>query len=95
MTEFLVRIEIEIPPALDASARDELIAAEAERGRELLAEGYIRRIWRVPGRTANVGIWEAADATQLHAQLATLPMFPYIDAEVLALAVHPLETADG
>jgi muconolactone D-isomerase len=94
VSEFLVRIEIDIPPELDDSAREEMVAAEARRGRELIVEGCIQRIWRIPGRTANVGIWRASDATQLHAQLATLPMFPYIEAEVLALATHPLERTD-
>ena len=42
-------------------------------------------MWRVPGRTANWGIWEAADATALHAAITSLPLFPYLDVEVIAL----------
>ena len=64
---------------------------EQVRGRELMDEGVIRRIWRIPGRTANVGIWDAANPTALHEALSSLPMFPYIDAKVTPLATHPLE----
>jgi muconolactone D-isomerase len=48
-------------------------------------------MWRVPGRVANVGIWQATDATELHEALASLPLFPYIDARVTPLAQHYLE----
>jgi muconolactone D-isomerase len=50
-------------------------------------------MWRIPGRTANVGIWKAKDATELHAAISSLPMFPYIDAHVTPLATHYLEAA--
>jgi muconolactone delta-isomerase len=41
--------------------------------------------------TAVVGLWEAADATVLHEALASLPMFPWMDVTVEALATHPQE----
>ena len=89
--EFLVRIHFSLPPDMDPAAKDELIERETERGRELRAAGAIVRIWRIPGRTANVGIWQAADATELHGLLSSLPLFPWMDIDVTALAVHRLE----
>ena len=89
--EFLVRIEVHIPSDLPPEKVSELMAAEFARGRELQAEGRILRIWRVPGRTANVGIWDAPDPTDLHEAIASLPLFPHLKAEVAPLAVHPLE----
>ena len=89
--EFLVQIQVTLPPELSNASRQELMGREQVRGRELLNEGVIRRIWRIPGRTANVGIWDAADPTALHEALSSLPMFPYIDARVTPLATHPLE----
>jgi muconolactone D-isomerase len=65
--------------------------AELRRGRELKDAGTIVRMWRIPGRTANVGLWDASDATTLHDAIASLPMFPYLSAEVTPLAVHHLE----
>ena len=89
--EFLVQIQVTLPPELSSGSRQELMGREEVRGRELMNEGVIRRIWRIPGRTANVGIWDAANPTALHEALSSLPMFPYIDARVTPLATHPLE----
>jgi muconolactone D-isomerase len=89
--EFLVHIEAELPPDMPAERRAKLTAAERERGLELIRGGTIKRIWRIPGGLRNVGIWEATDATELHAAIADLPLYPWIRAEVTALAVHPLE----
>jgi muconolactone D-isomerase len=89
--EFLVRIEFSLPPGLDPAKRAELLEHEAARGRELRAAGAIVRIWRIPGRTANVAIWQAPDPTELHALLSSLPLFPWMDIDVTALAVHYLE----
>jgi muconolactone D-isomerase len=88
--EFLVRIDVALPPGMPIPERDELLAAENARGRELLLAGSIRDIWRIPGALRNVGVWEAADATELHDLLSSLPLFPYLTAEVTPLAVHPL-----
>lgn len=88
---FLVRIAVELPPALPAQVREDLLAAELGRGRELKAAGSIVEIWRVPGGLRNVGIWEAADATELHDLIASLPLFAYLDAEVTPLAQHPID----
>jgi muconolactone D-isomerase len=41
-----------------------------------------------------VGIWAASDATELHSLIEGLPMYPWLRAEVVPLAVHPLE-AEG
>ena len=83
--EFLVTIEIELP----VDPPDDLTRREAERARELAGEGLLVRLWRVPGRRANVGLWSAADATELHEALASLPLFPYMSIRVEALARHP------
>lgn len=89
--EFLVQIQVTLPPELPDTLRQELTEREQARGSELKSLGVIRRIWRIPGRTANVGIWDAADPTALHDALSSLPMFPYIDARVTPLATHHLE----
>lgn len=82
-----------MPADMAAAEIEELAAAEARRGAQLRAAGTIVRIWRIPGRTANVGIWEAADPTELHGAIASLPMFPYLRAQVTPLATHPIEAA--
>jgi muconolactone D-isomerase len=89
--EFLVSIEVRLPPDMDPAARETVLAGETTRGQELMKAGVIVRIWRVPGRLANVAIWQAANATELHELLTSLPVWPYAQIEVTALATHPLE----
>jgi muconolactone D-isomerase len=91
--EFLVEAEVALPHDLDGEQRAELLAAELERGRALASAGVLRAIWRVPGRLANRAIWSAADATALHDALASLPLWPYMDVSVTALARHPVAAA--
>ncbi len=88
--EFLLSIEVRLPPEMSAQERERLIAAERLRGAELAEKGTIRAIWRVPGRFANKAIWSAADATELHDAITSLPLWPYIDVEVVPLARHAL-----
>jgi muconolactone D-isomerase len=89
--EFLVRFETVLPPDLDPEAVGRLKSAERDRAMQLRAEGVLRRLWRVPGRRAVVGLWEAPDATVLHEALSSLPQFPWMDVEVEPLATHPQE----
>jgi muconolactone D-isomerase len=87
--EFLVRIEVEWPPDGDVKQKARLIEEESARAAELARSGVLRRLWRIPGRWANYGLWEAEDATELHAALASLPFFPWLDIDVQPLADHP------
>ena len=89
--EFLVRIAVQLPGEMAAERRTELLHAEHEAGLELRRSGVISRIWRVPGGLRNVGIWEATDATELHAAIVGLPLYPWLEADVTPLAQHPLE----
>jgi muconolactone D-isomerase len=89
--EFLVHIEIRFPDGMPEERRQELAAAEARRGRELIEAGTLVRIWRLPGRRANISLYRAGDATELHAALASLPLWPHMRVRVEALATHPLE----
>lgn len=86
--EFLVEIEIEWPPDEDLARRESVFAAELARGRELAEAGVMRRLWRVPGRWANWGLWEADDATALHAAISSLPLWPWMSVRVHPLAEH-------
>jgi len=87
--QFLLHIEVTWPPDGDPEEKERRIAAEGARSRELAADGTIRRLWRIPGKWANWGIWEAPDATALHAAVTSLPMWPYLEVEVFPLADHP------
>ena len=89
--EFLVRMSVHWPA--ESALADELRRAEGVRARELADQGVIVRLWRLPGTTANWGLWRAPDATELHAALMSLPLAPHAEFEVQALAEHPNDPA--
>jgi muconolactone D-isomerase len=89
--EFLVRFDVNPPSTMSADERERLRGLERVRATELREQGILVRLWRVPGRRAVVGLWETPDATALHDALASLPMFPWMDVHVEALATHPQE----
>ena len=89
--EFLVQIESRERPPGDDAFQANLGERERQRGLELVEAGIIRSIWRVPGRHANIGIWAAEDASELHEAISSLPAFPWIDVRVTPLARHPLQ----
>ncbi|MCU1415444.1 MAG: Muconolactone Delta-isomerase [Microbacteriaceae bacterium] len=89
--EFLVRFETSQPATMSVDERERLRLIERERAMELRAAGILIKLWRLPGRRGGIGLWEAPDATALHDALASLPMFPWTENTVEALATHPQE----
>ncbi|AIJ22924.1 MULTISPECIES: muconolactone Delta-isomerase family protein [Amycolatopsis methanolica group] len=89
--EFLVRTENRLPADTPGQTRDQLRKAERERAMELRADGVLKRLWRVPGRNATIGLYEAEDPAALHDALTSLPMWPWMDVTVEPLATHPQE----
>jgi muconolactone D-isomerase len=87
--EFLVHISIKLPTDMARGESEALFRAESERAAALAKSGLLVRLWRVPGRRANWGLWRAADATELHEALTSLPLWPYMHIDVTALAKHP------
>ena len=94
--EALVHLTTVMPSSMPKREWDEILAAEHESATKLVESGTIKSIWRVPGGGwKNVGIWEAADATELQALIESLPMYPWLTAEVTPLARHPLTEPEG
>lgn len=85
--EFLVHIELSGVPLGDQG--QQLFDREKERSKELAAAGILKRLWRIPGRRANWGIWHASSADELHDAFTSLPLFPYMSITVHPLAKHP------
>ncbi|GAB1363873.1 hypothetical protein MASR1M32_31090 [Rhodobacter sp.] len=94
--EFLVEITLRWPDGMDDAEKARIIAAERARAAELAASGHLLRIWRLPGRFANIGLWRAADATDLHERLTSLPAYPWMrEVSVTPLARHPADPGTG
>jgi muconolactone D-isomerase len=89
--EFLVRTENLLPPDTPEETRDQLRNAERERAQQLREAGILKRLWRVPGRNATIGLYEADDPATLHDAVSSLPMWKWMDVSVEALATHPQE----
>jgi muconolactone D-isomerase len=86
--EFLVHMEV---GRIEGSSETEKVLRDREaiRARELADAGLLLRLWRVPGRRENWGVWSAENADRLHDALASLPLFPYLEITVHPLASHP------
>lgn len=85
--EFLVYMEV--GPIGTEEEASKLLKQEAQRARQLAQNGIMRRLWRVPGRRANWGIWNADTIDELHNAIASLPLYPYLTVTVHPLAHHP------
>ena len=83
---FHVRMDVSLPPDLDATA---LIAQEKARAIELQRSGAWPHLWRIVGEYANISIFDVPSNDDLHDLLSTLPLFPYLKIHVTPLATHP------
>ena len=86
---FMVEMTVQLPPDMGPDARADLLAREKAYAQDVQRDGRWEHLWRVAGRYANVSIFEVASADELHEIVSGLPLFPYMDIRVTALAKHP------
>jgi muconolactone D-isomerase len=86
---FQVQITIKIPHGIDKSEVKRLSAIEIERAKELQQQGKWLHIWRVAGKWANTSIFDLESIDELHQVLSSLPLFPYMEIDVIPLCRHP------
>jgi muconolactone D-isomerase len=86
---FLVHMEVALPPDMPAAQADEIKARERAYAQELQRDGRWVHLWRIVGRYANASVFDVASGDELHELLSSLPLFPYMDITVTALARHP------
>jgi muconolactone D-isomerase len=86
---FHVTMEVNLPPDMPEAEANDIKTREKAYAQDLMRKGKWPHIWRVAGRYANVSIFDVADNDELHALLSGLPLFPYMDIQVTALARHP------
>ena len=81
---------MKVDQIVDSNGAEKMLREqEAARSRELSDKGILLRLWRVPGRRENWGIWKANDCDELHNALVSLPLFQYLTITVHPLASHP------
>ncbi|MCA3182461.1 MULTISPECIES: muconolactone Delta-isomerase [unclassified Cupriavidus] len=85
---FMVEMTVRIPHSLDPQVADKIKAEEKAYSQQLQRDGKWRHLWRVAGQYANVSIFDVKDADELHTILTALPLYPYMEMQVTALAQH-------
>ncbi|HEY0290640.1 MAG TPA: muconolactone Delta-isomerase [Pseudomonas sp.] len=91
---FHVHMTVKLPHDMPADQAARLKADEKELAQRLQREGTWRHLWRIAGRYANVSIFDVADAQTLHDTLMQLPLYPFMDIEIMALCRHPSSVHD-
>lgn len=91
MAEYLVNIKFVWPDSVTQEERLDLRDRERAHAATLVEKGHLVRMWRVPGRKENWGLWRAKDTTELHDVLTSLPVWPYMDLQVYPMARHPVD----
>ena len=86
---FHVYIDVHIPYGTDPETLKTLSEREHERAKELQLQGKWTHLWRVAGKYANVSIFNVTDPAELHEILNSLPLYPFMEVEVIALCKHP------
>ncbi|MDQ8032615.1 muconolactone delta-isomerase [Bordetella genomosp. 1] len=86
---YMAEMQVNLPADMPAEQANKLKADEKALAQKLQQEGKWQHLWRVAGRYANVSIFDVADHDELHNILSSLPLFPYMDVRVTALARHP------
>jgi muconolactone D-isomerase len=82
-------MEVRLPPDMPAVEADAIKAREREYAQALMRDGRWVHIWRIAGRYANASVFDVGSPDELHDLLSGLPLFPYMDITVTALARHP------
>jgi muconolactone delta-isomerase len=94
--EFLTRFELTVPD--DASEQEvaDTTAREADRTRDLAEQGHLLRLWLLPatpGKWRALGLWQAADRTEMQEILKSLPMDKWMTTDMTPLTKHPNDPA--
>lgn len=90
---YRVRMDVNLPADMPDHEAKALKEKEKNYSQRLQHEGRWAHIWRVVGRYANYSIFDVESNEELHGLLQDLPLFPYMDIEVTALAKHPSSIA--
>jgi muconolactone D-isomerase len=94
--DYLVDFIVTVPEGTPASELEQRMTGEAARVAELAAQGHALRVWKpLPddGRFEAIGLYRAADDAELQAILESLPLRPWMEIMVTALADHPNDPA--
>lgn len=87
--EFLVTFTSTIPEGTAASIIEDRNKQESERARELAEQGFLERLWKLPGTSRARGLYRARSAEELQSILAALPLAEWLQIDTEQLDIHP------
>jgi muconolactone delta-isomerase len=90
--EYLVEFITTIPDGAPPAEVEQRLAGETTRVAELATQGHVLRVWKpLPDdrRRRALGLYRAASDEELEAILDSLPLRPWMEISVTALAEHP------
>jgi muconolactone D-isomerase len=90
---YLVHMIVNIPPTLSLDEAARIKAEEKAYSQQLQSAGKWPHLWRVVGEYANYSVFDVASNDELHDTLSRLPLFPFMQITVTALAKHPSSIA--
>jgi muconolactone D-isomerase len=88
-------MNVNIPLSMPADQATQLKTEEKALAQRLQEEGKWRHLWRIAGQYANISIFDVQSVDELHALLMSLPLFPYMQIEVMPLCRHPSSIRDN
>jgi muconolactone D-isomerase len=86
---FLIHMTVQLPLDMDVTQAEHIKAQEKAYSQALQKSGKWMHIWRVVGEYANYSVFDVSSNDELHELLSRLPLFPYMQIKVTALARHP------
>ncbi|WP_312437703.1 muconolactone Delta-isomerase [Janthinobacterium sp.] len=92
---FHVRMNVNLPQTMPEAQAAQLKLTEKELAQRLQQEGKWRHLWRIAGQYANISVFDVESVDELHNLLTSLPLFPYMQIDVMPLCRHPSSIRDN
>jgi muconolactone D-isomerase len=92
---FHVRMNVKLPATMPLEQAAQLKQDEKALAQRLQEEGRWRHLWRIAGQYANISVFDVDSIEDLHTLLTSLPLFPYMQIEVMPLCRHPSSVRSG
>ncbi len=99
MKEFFTTFHVRFPQGMPEESIADAMAREAVRVRELVGQGHLERLWKLPVDPSEpdvpraLGLWRARDAAEIQTILESLPMDPWMSVQTTPLSEHPSDPA--
>jgi muconolactone delta-isomerase len=87
--EFLTTFTVSVPAGTPDQTVHDTEAREAKRAKELAGQGHLLRLWRLPGESRALGLWNARNAAEMQEILKSLPLDAWMTVETTPLTRHP------